>query len=58
MSKKADVKIFCSKCGHKQLPNKHNENWNIINCKCDNCGNKLDIEFKTLILGSKSKGKK
>ena len=27
-------------------------------CKCDNCGNKLDIEFKTLILGSKSKGKK
>lgn len=44
---KYEVKPVCKECGKEQNQNKDlsNENWNVYDTKCPECGGKIDVSL-------------
>jgi Zn finger protein HypA/HybF involved in hydrogenase expression len=47
-NKKPPFKLICKDCNLTPEPNKEqsNENWNVYDMKCPNCGKQLELDFQ------------
>ena len=47
MKKKKEIRFVCKKCAweNKPLKEQSNENWAVVNPKCDKCGGELTTDF-------------